>query len=118
MVSAFLKGMAFILALTTLTYFAYHLSREESVQPCSPLGMPGRCYHIPEAACSGVWKKAFEDCDKFVKSLNLPPGRLVGPIIHQCQLSNLDLVFNYSRKSDPECLRMHDELQDWRRRNQ
>lgn len=112
-----LKIAALFISVTILTFIGYRLAQEDPVTPCSEAGLPRRCYHVTEPVCEAIWKKGLEECNEFVKSFHLPPGRLVGPIIHQCQLSSFDEAFVYSRKSTEECAQLGEELKNWRRKN-
>ena len=98
-------------------YLGYQAMQEVEPAPCSPSGSPARCYRISQRMCEPVWANAEVKCKEFVHKLALPPGRLVGPIVMKCQLSNLDQAFNYARKSIPGCQEMFTDLDDWKKRN-
>ncbi|MGZ6480436.1 MAG: hypothetical protein ACXWQE_14095 [Bdellovibrionales bacterium] len=98
-------------------YFAYMLMNEGGPNPCSVTGYPGRCYVMNEKACNLVWEKSAATCKEAIQKYNLPPGRLVGPIIQRCQLGKIDEAFGPNRKSTPECEDMHRELEEWKQRN-
>jgi hypothetical protein len=100
-----------------LTYFGYQIMNEATPKPCSPAGFPGRCYHVNDHICDITWRSSEAACKDVVKKLNLPPGRLIEPIITRCQLVKLDEAFSVSRKSTPECDDMHRELDEWKKRN-
>jgi hypothetical protein len=110
-----------LLLFTTVTiiigYMGYQAVMEVKPAPCAPSGNPARCYRISQRMCEPVWTNAEVKCKEFVRKLALPPGRLVGPIVMKCQLSNLDQAFNYARKSIPDCQGMFSDLDDWKKRN-
>lgn len=109
--------LPFLVILIFLIYHGCQTMNVVEVTPCSPEGNPGRCYYVNQQACETVWEKADATCKEFIKGLSLPPGRLIGPIVAKCQLSNLDKVFLDSRKSTPECIEMFKDLEGWRARN-
>lgn len=113
-----LKILLFVAAVgIILVYFAYRMEFDLPAEPCSPAGFPARCYRIKSDACEVIWQKSEGPCRQYVLKLSLPLGRLVGPFIFKCQSAGLDRAFQYSRKSSPECDRLFDELEDWKRTN-
>ncbi|MGE3388309.1 MAG: hypothetical protein AB7K41_16405 [Bdellovibrionales bacterium] len=99
-------------------YFGYRIIEDEvPATPCSSNGMPGRCYSVDPQMCEILWAKADTTCRAKVQQLNLPPGRLIGPILLKCQLAIFDQAFPYTRISSPECEDMHKDLKAWKARN-
>jgi hypothetical protein len=106
-----------LLLLMVLGYFVYHTTTEVETTPCSPQGFPARCYHISQDICEVVWKKAESSCKGIISGLNLPPTRLIGPVMFKCQQVSLDNAFGNSRKSNDECSAMKADLESWKARN-
>jgi hypothetical protein len=117
--AAGIKVLSLVAVLTAfLIYLVARMDENVLSGPCSPPnGNPIRCYHVSQHICEVMWAKTEPECKEFVTSLKLPPGRLVGPIIFRCQVIKLDQAFSASRKSTPECLDMHRELEEWKKRN-
>ena len=112
------RALLFAVVLTgVLVYFGYQAAIDTKAPPCATNGFPARCYHITQRMCEAIWTKSEETCRETIHKLNLPLGRLLGPIIHKCQLASLDDAFVHNRKSNNECNDMFFQLEDWRRRN-
>jgi hypothetical protein len=112
------KVIGFLVALSIVVIFlGYRFGTEEAITPCSPGGYPGSCYNVNQKACEKVWESAAKVCDAFVKKASLPPGRLIGPIMTECQSAVLDSAFAGARKGTPECQQMSDDLKAWAARN-
>lgn len=94
-----------------------HYGSDVDDTPCSPGGFPSRCYNISPKMCIAVWSTTDENCKAYIKKFDLPPGRLVGPIVFRCQWAYLDSAFSGARKATPECQEMFTELKDWESRN-
>ncbi|MEK6555072.1 MAG: hypothetical protein AABZ31_07530 [Bdellovibrionota bacterium] len=111
-----------LLVLLISTVMVFYCSRmtttpSDVVTPCSKSGFPGRCYKVPEGMCNIVWDRTEETCNEFIKTLNLPPGRLMGPIVTKCRLMHYDKPFVYGRESNAECDQIFQDLELWKRRN-
>jgi hypothetical protein len=110
-------GILFSIVALFAMAFSYRLINEVKPGPCEPTGFPARCYYIRPKMCDFEWQRSKPPCEDFVKKQNLPPGRLLGPIIFYCQLAHLDEAFGNRRKSNPECDEMYSKLKSWRQRN-
>lgn len=100
-----------------LFVLVYLLTEAPVTNPCAPGNDPARCYRISENLCTTVWDEATAACEAAIDKLELPPTRLTGPILKQCQISKLDKVLGSARMSNPECDEKKKELEDWRRSN-
>lgn len=106
-----------VIAAAPMIYLNYEALNQVEVTPCSPEGNPARCYSVAQNICEIVWTKSKETCDTYIQNLNLPPGRLTGPIFDYCQHAILDQAFAGSRKSTPECKQIFQDLEGWKAHN-
>jgi len=112
------KIILFIIIFSSLLiYFKDSISGNDQSGPCSPDGYPRSCYNIVELACNEIWEPTKDTCQLWVQQLNLPAGRLAGPIIKKCRLAIFDRAFRYSNKSTPRCESLRTELDEWIKRN-
>jgi hypothetical protein len=111
------RALGFLVVVILLAVVAGRYYLPEDLSPCADNGKPRRCYHVNREVCQIAWDKAEETCTAFVKGFKLPPGRLLGAAIHECQLATFDESFALVRKADEDCEKMYLELKDWRRSN-
>lgn len=95
----------------------WRLSSSEDNSPCNANRFPGKCYEIEREICIKQMASSDGECRQSIKSLNLPPARLTGPIMDRCQQSKYDRVFHYLRKQTAECNEEFAELEAWRKSN-
>src|SRR4051812_36614505 len=82
--------------LGAVVFAAYLLLSDPERGPCTPEGYPGRCYFVSEHLCKVTWDKFGATCKDMIAKLNLPSGRLTGPIMFNCQAMNFDGVLTAS----------------------
>lgn len=95
----------------------WKVALEEDDHPCSPVRYPGNCYQVGRDICVKQWTNFQEQCKKQIGELNLPPTRLIGPIMDFCQKSKYDRIFHYLRKQNQDCDSEMTEIENWRRSN-
>jgi hypothetical protein len=116
--SVYFRAGAFIAVLVALVgYMTYKYMTEVTPTPCTAGQFPISCYNISPKLCEIVWSKTEPTCNDFVKKFNLPPGRLTGPIVFQCQVATLDAALVLKRKGTPECTEKFRDLDGWKQRN-
>lgn len=112
-----IKTVFILLAVSGLIYVGYLVIGDTIITPCSPHGIPGRCYYAPQNVCEVVWNNSEKTCKEWIKQFSFAPGRLTSPIIEKCREAEFDKVFHQSFKSSPECEERRHELEDWKREN-
>ena len=116
--NTYLRVCAFIAIMVGLVgYMTYKYMTEVTPTPCTPGQFPISCYYVSPKLCDIVWSKTEDKCNDFVKKFNLPPGRLTGPIVFQCQVATMDAALSSKRKGTPECQDKFNELDSWKQRN-
>lgn len=106
-----------IVAITFIVFAGYRMANEIPKQPCDEGSYPFRCYRINKDACMTVWTRAEKHCTDVTRGLDLPPTRLIGPIVFQCQVAMIDKAFGIMRTSEGDCPQKHRELDGWKMRN-
>ena|SRR5665213_2076384 len=114
----FFRIAAFVAVLVGLIGFMiYSYVHDVAPGPCKPGEFPISCYNVTPKMCEFIWSKSEKECKDFVAKFKLPPGRLTGPIILECQFATIDSAFAVNRKSTPECVDRINEIEGWKRRN-
>ena len=99
---------------TWLVMFFY---QSEDNSPCASDHFLGKCYYIPHPVCMQQYENLKSECKQQIDALNLPPGRLTGPIADRCLEVKYDRAFRFSRKQTDECESKRKELEAWHQTN-
>ncbi len=106
-----------IFMVSILLWGVIEMAPSEETSPCSSARYLRSCYDVERDVCLKLWDSSKAECQQQISKLNLNSGRLISPIMEQCQRSKYDRVFRYVRKHSSECDGEVQKIEAWRQTN-